>query len=109
MRVNLPLADIYQRQLESLGLPETPHAPDEAIGSSDVTHVSQVVPTIHPNFPIGRNLQLHNRDFAAATTSAAGEAGMLEAARALALTVWRLARFPAERQAVAEAWTEGQS
>jgi amidohydrolase len=109
MRVNLPLADVYRRQLESLGLPETPHAADEAIGSSDVTHVSQVVPTIHPNFPIGRDLQLHTRDFAAATTSAAGEAGMLEAARALALTVWRLARFPAERQAVAEAWAEGQS
>ena len=27
--------------------------PAESIGSSDITHVSRVVPTIHPNFPIG--------------------------------------------------------
>jgi amidohydrolase len=109
MRVNLPLVDLYRQQLHALGLPETPHAPDEAIGSSDVTHVSQVVPTIHPNFPIGRDLQLHTRDFAEATTTPAGEAGMLEAARALALTVWQLARVPAARRAVAEAWSEPES
>jgi len=106
MRVNPPLAEIYRRQLDSLGLPETTHGADDAIGSSDITHVSQVVPTIHPNFPIGRGLQLHTRDFAAATTTAEAEAGMLEAARALALTVWQLARSPAGRQAVAGAWTE---
>ncbi|HEY5656280.1 MAG TPA: M20/M25/M40 family metallo-hydrolase, partial [Myxococcota bacterium] len=67
MRPNLPLADAYRSQLEWLGLAETPQAPGEAIGSSDITHVSQVVPTIHPNFPIGRDLQLHTRAFAAAT------------------------------------------
>jgi len=109
MRVNLPLVDLYRQQLGALGLPETPHAPDEAIGSSDVTHVSQVVPTIHPNFPIGRGLQLHTREFAEATTAPEGEAGMLEAARALALTVWQLARVPSARQAVAEAWMDGET
>jgi amidohydrolase len=104
MRVNTPLADLYRRQLESLGLEETPHAPDESIGSSDVTHVSRVVPTIHPNFPIGRDLELHTRAFAAATTSCEGEAGLLEAARALALTVCDFTRDVAVREAVAEAW-----
>ena len=44
------------------------------------------LPTIHPNFPIGRDLQLHTRAFADAAASAAGEAGLAEAARALALT-----------------------
>jgi amidohydrolase len=106
MRVNLPLADVYRRQLDALGLPQTPHAPDEAIGSSDITHVSQVTPTIHPNFPIGRKLELHTRAFAEATTTAEGEAGMLEAARALALTVLELARSHAARQAVARASRE---
>jgi metal-dependent amidase/aminoacylase/carboxypeptidase family protein len=105
MRVNLPLADIYRQQLASLGLPETAHAADDAIGSSDITHISEVVPTIHPNFPIGRGLQLHTRAFAAATTTPEGEAGMMEAARALALTVWQLARSADGRQAVAGAWT----
>jgi amidohydrolase len=103
MQPNLPLADLYRRQLDLLGLPESHHAPDASIGSSDITHVSRVVPTIHPNFPIGENLQLHTREFAAATTSARGEQGLLEGARALALTVLELARSPDARAAVAAA------
>jgi len=100
MRPNLPLADLYREQLRSLGLAETPHLADAAIGSSDITHVSRVVPTIHPNFPIGANLKLHTRAFAEATSSAEGEAGLLEAARALALTGLALARDRAAREAV---------
>ena len=91
MHANLSLAKCYGRQLARLGLRETVHAPDEAIGSSDITHVSRVVPTIHPNFPIGDRLQLHTRDFAAATMTARGEAGLIEAAGALALTACELA------------------
>jgi amidohydrolase len=101
MQPNLPLADLYRRQLALLGLPESDHAPDASIGSSDITHVSRVVPTIHPNFPIGDDLQLHTRAFAAATTSPRGEQGLLEGARALALTVLELARSADARAAVA--------
>ena len=100
MRPNLALAGVYRRQLETLGLPETQHAADEAIGSSDITHVARAVPTIHPNFPIGRKLELHTRAFADATCSTAGEAGLLEAARALALSVCELARNAEVREAV---------
>jgi len=101
MRANLALADTYRRQLEFLGLPETAHAPNEAIGSSDITHVSRVVPTIHPNFPIGTDLKLHTRAFAEAAASPGGEQGLLEGARALALTIAELARNPNIRSAVA--------
>ncbi len=100
LRANLALADLYREQLDALGLAETPHPPDAHIGSSDITHVSQVVPTIHPNFPIGENLQLHTRAFAEAVGSARGEQGLLEAARALALTARELARNPMRRKAV---------
>jgi amidohydrolase len=103
MRPNLPLANLYREQLARLGLVESPHAPDESIGSSDVTHVSRALPTIHPNFPIGRDLQLHTRAFAEATGSAEGEAGLLEAARALALTVLALVEQPQVLAAVARA------
>jgi amidohydrolase len=102
MRANIPLADTYRRQLDCLGLPETAHAPNEAIGSSDITHVSRVVPTIHPNFPIGTDLKLHTRAFAQAAASPAGERGLLEGARAMALTIAELVRNPAIRGAVAE-------
>jgi metal-dependent amidase/aminoacylase/carboxypeptidase family protein len=101
LRPNLALAGVYRRQLERLGLAESPHAPDESIGSSDISHVSRVVPTIHPNFPIGKNLALHTRAFAEAAAGPGGEAGLLEGARALALTVQELARLPEVRAAVA--------
>jgi len=100
MRPNLALAAVYRRQLERLGLAETEHPPDAHIGSSDITHVSQVVPTIHPNFPIGQRLELHTRAFAEATASPSGAAGLLEAARALALTAAELARSPEVLEAV---------
>jgi amidohydrolase len=102
MRPNLALAACYGRQLAALGLPETGEAPGESIGSSDITHVSRVVPTIHPNFPIGTDLKIHTRAFADATATPAGEAGLLEAARALALTVQELVRASAVRAAVAQ-------
>jgi amidohydrolase len=108
MRANLPLADLYRSQLDLLGLPETAHAAGESIGSSDITHVSRVVPTIHPNFPIGENLQLHTRAFADATTRPSGSQGMLEAARALALTVLELARSDSARAAVASGASRAQ-
>lgn len=108
MRPNLALAAVYRRQLARLGLAETDHAPDANIGSSDITHVSRVVPTIHPNFPIGTGLELHTRAFAEATASPAGAAGLLEAARALALTVWELVRSPEARAAVAAADAAGR-
>jgi amidohydrolase len=101
LRPNLALAAVYRRQLERLGLPESPHAPDESIGSSDITHVSRVVPTIHPNFPIGKGLALHTREFAAAAAGPGGEAGLLEGARAMALSLLELARTPEARAEVA--------
>ena len=72
-------------------------------GSSDITHVARVVPTIHPNFPIGEDLQLHTRAFAEAAAGPRGEAGLLEAAQALALTIHTLVRSPQRRREVAEA------
>lgn len=87
MKANLPLASAYRRNLEYLGLAETNHGPGQSIGSSDITHISRVVPTIHPNFPIGESLALHTRAFSEAAASERGDAGLLEGARAMALTV----------------------
>jgi len=101
MRPNLPLAATYRRQLEFLGLSETPHPADRCIGSSDISHVSRVVPTIHPNFPIGSALPLHSREFAEAAASPEGERGLAEAARALALTVLELTLDPDLRAEIA--------
>lgn len=103
---NLTLAGVYRRQLEHLGLAESGPGPGEAIGSSDITHVSRVVPTIHPNFPIGDELEIHSRAFAEAAGGRGGEAGLLEAARALALTLRELARDGALRAAIADEFAD---
>jgi amidohydrolase len=104
MKPNLPLADVYRRQLQDLGLDESPHAPTDSIGSSDITHVSRVVATIHPNFPIGRDLELHTRAFAEATLSPQGQQGLVEAARALALTALELVEHGQTRDEVRRAF-----
>jgi amidohydrolase len=106
---NLTLASVYRRQLERMGLAESGPGPEQAIGSSDITLVSRVVPTIHPNFPIGEGLELHTRELAAAAASEAGMRGLLEAARALALSVHELARDPLARQEVAREFRERQA
>lgn len=103
---NLALAASYRRQLDQLGLAEFGPGPDAAIGSSDITHVSRVVPTIHPNFPIGEGLEIHSRPFAEAAASEVGLAGLVEAARALALTVQELARDPSLRTEIAREFAE---
>ena len=103
---NLALAAAYRRQLDALGLAEFGPGPDAAIGSSDITHVSRVVPTIHPNFPIGAGLEIHSRAFAEAAASEAGQAGLVEAARALSLTVQELARDPGLRGEIAREFAE---
>jgi amidohydrolase len=97
---NQTLAGVYRDQLAALGLAESGPGADQAIGSSDITHVSRVLPTIHPNFPIGDGLELHTRAFAAAAGGPAGLAGLLEAARALALTVYALAGDASLRAAI---------
>ena len=68
--------------------------------------MSRVVPTIHPNFPIGDGLEIHSRAFAAAVASEAGERGLLEAARALTLTVHELARDASLRAQIAAEFAE---
>ncbi len=103
MKANLPLASAYRRNLDFLGLAETNHSPSQAIGSSDITHISRVVPTIHPNFPIGESLALHTRAFSDAAASERGDAGLLEGARAMALTVVDLVNSETLRQEVAAA------
>jgi amidohydrolase len=103
MKANLPLASAYRRNLEFLGLAETDHSPSQSIGSSDITHISRVVPTIHPNFPIGESLALHTRAFSEAAASKRGDEGLLEGARTLALTVVDLVNSAGLREEIVAA------
>lgn len=60
---------------------------EEIVGSTDVGNVSKAVPTIHPMIKItAEGTSLHTEEFARATRSEKGFAGMIIAAKALGLT-----------------------
>ena len=64
-------------------------------GSTDMGNVSQLVPSIHPSVAIARTeISVHSTQFALAAASEAGIKGMLDAAKALAMTVVDLVASP---------------
>jgi len=81
------LAELFQRNLESLGESVDQGPVDRELGSTDVGNVSQVVPTIQPMLQISpREVTCHMAAFAEAAISDAGHRGMLLAAKAMAMT-----------------------
>jgi amidohydrolase len=87
MWTNQPLAAAYQANLEQLGR-RVVEAPAERIsGSTDMGNVSKLLPAIHPMIRIAPpRVALHTPEFAACAASADGERGVLDGAKALAMT-----------------------
>jgi len=87
MRSNGPLAEAYRQNLAEMGrLVEDSPVP-RPLGSTDVGNVSIVVPTIHPSIAIApREVSIHTPDFARIAASQEGHRGLLDAAKALAMT-----------------------
>jgi metal-dependent amidase/aminoacylase/carboxypeptidase family protein len=93
---NPKLVSLFKANLEALGLEVELATGKERLGSSDIGNVSHVVPTIHPYLAIGpRELGGHTAEFREAAASPAGRAGMLNAAKALAMTAVDLLAEPA--------------
>jgi amidohydrolase len=87
MKNNMTLAGLFKQNLESLGR-NVEDFGRSGLGSTDMGNVSQVVPSIHPTIAIApQEVLLHSPDFAAATVSEAGHNGLLDAAKAMAMTV----------------------
>jgi hypothetical protein len=57
-------------------------------------NVSQIVPSIHPNFSVGATAFTHSPQFTAAAITDAAHAGMLQTAKALAMTAIDIALEP---------------
>jgi len=88
MKNNETLAELFKQNLESLGRHVEPFNPEFGIGSTDMGNVSQVVPSIHPTIAIASPEVLgHTPEFAAAAASEAGHEGLMDAAKAMAMTV----------------------
>jgi amidohydrolase len=88
MKNNLVLAQLFAQNFESLGRKVASLEPYLGFGSTDMGNVSQVIPAIHPSVAIvSQDVQLHSKDFVLAAASNSGHKGLMDAAKALAMTV----------------------
>ncbi len=90
---NLTLAELFRQNMEHLGRKMQTYS--QTFGSTDMGNVSQLVPSIHPFVAIApREVLVHSPEFAAAAASEAASQGLLDAAKALAMTIVDLVSSP---------------
>ncbi len=95
MKNNMVLARLFARNLESLGRKVEPLESYFGFGSTDVGNVSRVMPAIHPSIAVATpDVLLHSAEFVPASISEVGHKGLLDAAKALAMTVTDLLAEP---------------
>jgi amidohydrolase len=88
MKNNMTLVELFKQNLESLGRQVEAFDTRFSLGSTDMGNVSQVVPSIHPTIAIAPpQILIHTPEFAAAAASEAGHEGLMDAAKAMAMTV----------------------
>ena len=98
------LADLFDANLTALGREVRLPLPNERMGSTDMGNVSHVVPALHPYVTIApEEVAGHSPEFRAASASPEGHAGLLDAAKALAMTAVDLFSNP---ERVDAAWEE---
>jgi amidohydrolase len=92
---NKTLAGLFKSNLESLGRIVSDPDPNERMGSTDMGDVSHVIPAIHPYLAIApENVAGHTLEFKEYCLSEAGKSAMLDAAKAMAMTVVDLLTEP---------------
>lgn len=85
---NLTLGKLFLHNLRQLGRKAKMADPEKSFGSTDFGNVSQLVPGIHASVAIVHpGVTTHSPEFAAAAVSEKGLAAMIDAAKALAMTV----------------------
>jgi amidohydrolase len=99
LKRNQTLLDLFAANMPAAGLSAGEAIPDR-LGSSDVGNVSQVVPTIQPMIAIAPSgTAIHTREFAEHAVKPLARAGMVAAAKTMAMTTLDLLAEPARAQA----------
>jgi amidohydrolase len=107
LKRNQALLDLFAMNMREPGLVEGEPIPDR-LGSSDVGNVSQVLPTIQPMVAIApTGMAIHTRDFVAAAVQPLAHAGMLAAAKTMAMTTYDLLADPARVRAARAEFARG--
>ena len=92
---NSVIARLFTQHIESLGRKTHPFDPERGFGSTDMGNVSQAVPSLHAFVAIAPpEVVEHSPEFAEAAGSDAGQQGLIDGARALALTAADLISSP---------------
>lgn len=92
---NPTLARLFAQNLEQLGEPAQTPDVNERMGSTDMGNVSQAVPAIHAYITIADDdVKGHTPAFRAAAISERGHAGLIKAAKAMAMTAVELLTNP---------------
>ncbi len=109
LKNNLTLARLFRDNMEQLGRPMPLADPDHALGSSDMGNVSQLVPSIHPFVSIApAEVAIHSTEFATAAGSESGIRGMLDGAKAMAMTIVDVLADLANLAAIQEEFTRNE-
>jgi amidohydrolase len=88
MKNNMTMAKLFNSNMSALGRNMEPFDYNAGFGSTDMGNVSQVVPAIHPTVKIAEpGVATHSKEFAIAAASEHGHKGLLDAAKAMAMTV----------------------
>lgn len=94
LRTNSALLELFTSNMKALGR-ELGREKGTALGSSDAGNVSVLVPTIHPMIAIApAQISVHSPEFAAAAVSQEAARGLLDGAKALAMTAVELIARP---------------
>ncbi|MFN2594338.1 MAG: peptidase dimerization domain-containing protein, partial [Actinomycetota bacterium] len=102
--MNPTMGEMYDRNLQAIGRQSLPRAAVEmTAGSTDMGNVSQVVPAIHPLMSIDSLPAVnHQADFTAHCITPAGDDAVVDAAKAMSMTVVDLATTPGAFERVRE-------
>jgi len=95
MVANPTVAQLFAANIEALGLEVIAPRPDERMGSTDMGDISQIVPAVHAYLAIApEETPGHSLEFARAAISEAGDAAVLNGAKAMAMTLAELLAQP---------------
>ncbi|HEY6532367.1 MAG TPA: M20 family metallopeptidase [Acidimicrobiales bacterium] len=89
LRTNGPLCGLYAANASSIGRTvAAPDADNGVVGSTDMGNVSYVVPSIHPMIAVApKGVSIHTPEFARHAAGPAGDAAVIDGAKAMAMTV----------------------
>lgn len=95
MRNNITMANLFISNMGILGRSVKLVNPNQSFGSTDMGNVSQIVPSIHASVAIApKGTGIHSPQFAEAAASESGIQGMIDAAKAIAMTIADLLSNP---------------